>query len=199
MARQDTMTAAGAAQRLAQRLGGLGRARLAALAAVAVGVVVIVTLSLVGTDGGRPAARSARPREELQPRHAGPSGPAGLPQLGGRPARHRKLLRLLVRAVPEGDTAARQFFPRQAWQGGGHRHRRQRPDICRARVRPQTGVTYPVATEPATGSTVIAYDLPGLPATFFLDARHRIVKRVYGAVSQAELTSGAALIHERAR
>jgi hypothetical protein len=46
---------------------------------------------------------------------------------------------------------------------------------------------------------VIAYDLPGLPATFFLDARHRIVKRVYGAVSQGELTSGAALIHERAR
>src|SRR6266498_901592 len=46
----------------------------------------------------------------------------------------------------------------------------------------KTGVTYPVATEPASGSTVVAYDLPGLPATFFLDARHHIVKRVYGAV-----------------
>lgn len=63
----------------------------------------------------------------------------------------------------------------------------------------RNGVTYPVATEPASDSTVIAYDLPGLPATFFLDARHRIVKRVYGAVTQAELTSGAALMDERAK
>ena len=62
----------------------------------------------------------------------------------------------------------------------------------------KSGVTYPVATEPALDSTVIAYDLPGLPATFFLDAHHRIVKRVYGAVTQAELTSGTALINERA-
>jgi hypothetical protein len=38
-----------------------------------------------------------------------------------------------------------------------------------------------------------------LPATFFLDAQHRIVKRVYGAVTQAELTSGTALINERAK
>jgi thiol-disulfide isomerase/thioredoxin len=63
----------------------------------------------------------------------------------------------------------------------------------------RNGVTYPVATEPSSDSTVIAYDLPGLPATFFLDARHRIVKRVYGAVTQAELTSGAALMNERAK
>ena len=63
----------------------------------------------------------------------------------------------------------------------------------------KTGVTYPVATETAMGSTVIAYDLPGLPATFFLDSQHRIVKRVYGAVNQAELTSGTALISKRAK
>ena len=63
----------------------------------------------------------------------------------------------------------------------------------------KTGVTYPVATESAMGSTVVAYDLPGLPATFFLDSRHRIVKRVYGAVSPAELTAGTALINERAK
>ena len=46
---------------------------------------------------------------------------------------------------------------------------------------------------------MIAYDLPGLPATFFLDAQHLIVKRVYGAVTQAELTSGTALITARAK
>lgn len=63
----------------------------------------------------------------------------------------------------------------------------------------KTGVTYPVATESAMGSTVVNYNLPGLPATFFLDSHHRIVKRVYGAVTQAELTSGTALISERAK
>lgn len=63
----------------------------------------------------------------------------------------------------------------------------------------RSGVTYPVATEPASDTTVVAYDLPGLPATFFLDAQHRIVKRVYGAVTQAELASGTALINDRAK
>jgi len=47
--------------------------------------------------------------------------------------------------------------------------------------------------------TATAYRLPGLPATFFLNARHRIVKRVFGAVTQAELTSGATLMMQRNR
>ena len=41
--------------------------------------------------------------------------------------------------------------------------------------------------------------LPGLPATFFLNARHVIVKRVFGAVTQAELDSGATLMTQRNR
>ena len=43
----------------------------------------------------------------------------------------------------------------------------------------------------------IAYNLPGLPATFFLNARHVIVKRVYGAVTEAGLASGARLMTGR--
>ena len=62
MARQDTMTAVGAAEpptggtarRLAHRLRGLGAARLTALTAVLVGVAVIVTLSITGTGGAGP-------------------------------------------------------------------------------------------------------------------------------------------------
>ena len=53
----------------------------------------------------------------------------------------------------------------------------------------KTGVTYPVGTETAMGSTVIAYDLPGLPATFFLDSHHRIVKRVYAYGVGREVTA----------
>ena len=35
---------------------------------------------------------------------------------------------------------------------------------------------------------------PGIPETFFLDARHRIVKRVLGGVTRQELTAGVALM-----
>ena len=60
-----------------------------------------------------------------------------------------------------------------------------------------SGVTYPVAVDPLPMKTATAYGLPGLPATFFLNARHTIVKRVYGALTQAELTSGATLATKR--
>ena len=60
-----------------------------------------------------------------------------------------------------------------------------------------SGVTYPVAVDPMPMKAAIAYDLPGLPATFFLNARHVIVKRVYGPVTEAELASGARLMTGR--
>jgi len=61
----------------------------------------------------------------------------------------------------------------------------------------KSGVTYPVAVDPLPMKTATAYRLPGLPATFFLNARHVIVKRVFGAVTQAELDSGATLMTQR--
>jgi cytochrome c biogenesis protein CcmG/thiol:disulfide interchange protein DsbE len=63
----------------------------------------------------------------------------------------------------------------------------------------KSGVTYPVAVDPLPMKTATAYRLPGLPATFFLNARHVIVKRVFGAVTQAELDSGATLMTQRNR
>jgi cytochrome c biogenesis protein CcmG, thiol:disulfide interchange protein DsbE len=63
----------------------------------------------------------------------------------------------------------------------------------------KSGVTYPVAVDPMPMKTATAYGLPGLPATFFLNAQHRIVKRVFGAVTEAELTSGASLMTQRDR
>jgi cytochrome c biogenesis protein CcmG, thiol:disulfide interchange protein DsbE len=58
----------------------------------------------------------------------------------------------------------------------------------------KSGVTYPVVADPAPMTAAIAYNLPGLPATFFLNARHLIVKRVYGPVTQAELAAGTRLM-----
>jgi cytochrome c biogenesis protein CcmG, thiol:disulfide interchange protein DsbE len=197
MARQGTMTAAD--PRLAHRLRGLGAARLTALAAVLVGIVVIVTLSVTGTGTG-----GAGP-------HQAPPTPAKSFSLGalGRPA-HRITLGSLA-----GRPVIVNFFA--SWCAPCQK---ETPMLARFAKHTsvavigidvndptssalafvhKNGVTYPVATEPAMGSTVVNYNLPGLPATFFLDSRHRIVKRVYGAVTQAELTSGSALISERAK
>lgn len=58
----------------------------------------------------------------------------------------------------------------------------------------KSGVTYPVAVDPFPMKTATAYGVPGLPVTVFLNARHTIVKRVLGALTQAELTSGATLM-----
>jgi cytochrome c biogenesis protein CcmG, thiol:disulfide interchange protein DsbE len=60
------------------------------------------------------------------------------------------------------------------------------------------GVTFPVGFE-STPAVADAYGVSeiGIPETLFLDARHRIVKRVLGDVSAQMLTAGVALMNGR--
>jgi cytochrome c biogenesis protein CcmG/thiol:disulfide interchange protein DsbE len=55
------------------------------------------------------------------------------------------------------------------------------------------GVTYPVGFDP-TIAVASAYGVTALPQTFFLNAQHRIVDRIYGGVTTAELTKGMQLM-----
>jgi thiol-disulfide isomerase/thioredoxin len=55
----------------------------------------------------------------------------------------------------------------------------------------QAGVRYPVGSDPST-VTASSYGVSALPQTFFLDPARHIVKRVFGAVTQAELAAGIA-------
>ena len=55
------------------------------------------------------------------------------------------------------------------------------------------GVTYPVGSDPAA-ATAGAFGVSELPQTFFLNAQHKIVDRVYGAVTQAALAKGVTLM-----
>jgi thiol-disulfide isomerase/thioredoxin len=55
------------------------------------------------------------------------------------------------------------------------------------------GVGYPVAFDPEV-IAASAYGVAGLPQTFFLNAKHRIVDRVFGAVTQADINRGIALV-----
>ena len=54
------------------------------------------------------------------------------------------------------------------------------------------GVGYPVGFDPET-IAASAYGVAGLPQTFFLNAKHRIVDRVFGAVTLADINHGIAL------
>jgi cytochrome c biogenesis protein CcmG/thiol:disulfide interchange protein DsbE len=56
------------------------------------------------------------------------------------------------------------------------------------------GVTYPVGSDPLT-TAASAYGVDGLPQTFFLNARHQIVERVFGAVTTADLSEGVRLMN----
>ncbi|HEY2522429.1 MAG TPA: TlpA disulfide reductase family protein [Streptosporangiaceae bacterium] len=59
------------------------------------------------------------------------------------------------------------------------------------------GVTYPVASDPAA-TTAGTFGVAELPQTFFLNAQHKIVDRVYGAVTQAALAHGVKLMGQPA-
>ena len=61
----------------------------------------------------------------------------------------------------------------------------------------RAGVTYPVGFDPFPAPATTSYGVYGLPQTFFLNARHRIVKHVIGAVTLADLNQGVALMDAR--
>jgi cytochrome c biogenesis protein CcmG, thiol:disulfide interchange protein DsbE len=56
------------------------------------------------------------------------------------------------------------------------------------------GVTYPIGFDPNV-TVALAYNVDGLPQTFFLNAQHRIVDHVLGAVTKADLAKGLSLMN----
>ncbi len=56
------------------------------------------------------------------------------------------------------------------------------------------GVAYPVASDPAPMAMALSYGVAALPQTFFLNAQHRIVKRLIRAVTLTDLRRGVAIM-----
>jgi cytochrome c biogenesis protein CcmG, thiol:disulfide interchange protein DsbE len=56
------------------------------------------------------------------------------------------------------------------------------------------GVTYTLGFDPQLTVTG-PYDVDGLPQTFFLNAQHRIVEHVVGAMTRADLAQGVSLMN----
>jgi len=61
----------------------------------------------------------------------------------------------------------------------------------------QSGVTYPVGFDPFPASTTVSYGVYQLPQTFFLNARHRIVKHVFGPLTLKQLSADVAAMDGR--
>jgi cytochrome c biogenesis protein CcmG/thiol:disulfide interchange protein DsbE len=191
--------AGGAAQRLAHRLGSLGRAQQVALGAVLAGITVILVLGFTTAGRGSPQPAPPAPAKNFSLGTLGhPGQRISLSSLAGRPVIVNFFASWCAPCQKETPLLARFYRARHASVTVIGIDVNDQTSSALAFVR-KSGVTYPVATAAASNATLIAYNLPGLPATYFLDARHRIVKRVYGAVTQAELTSGTALINERAK
>ena len=55
------------------------------------------------------------------------------------------------------------------------------------------GISYPLGFDPLT-IAASKYGIDALPQTFFLNAQHRIVERIYGAVTKTELAQAVALM-----
>jgi cytochrome c biogenesis protein CcmG/thiol:disulfide interchange protein DsbE len=53
------------------------------------------------------------------------------------------------------------------------------------------GVSYPVASDPFPSPVTVSYGVLALPQTFFLNAQHKIVRHIFGALTSAELTAWA--------
>jgi thiol-disulfide isomerase/thioredoxin len=59
------------------------------------------------------------------------------------------------------------------------------------------GVSYPIAADPFPAPTTTSYGVLALPQTFFLNARHQIVRHVVGDVTARQLSSWATQLQGR--
>ena len=180
-------------RRAGRRAGRLAGRHKVITAVIAVFVAAVIAVSLIGTSsGGAPASDPAAPGFTLTALGA-PGQHISLSQYQGKPLivnfwaswcdpcqRETPLLagwykqqhgRVVIVGLDENDNTASAL------------------KFARAK-----GVTYPVGVDPALAAAN-AYGVVALPQTFFLDARHRIVDRVYGAVTQADLAKGVRLMN----
>jgi cytochrome c biogenesis protein CcmG/thiol:disulfide interchange protein DsbE len=183
--------AGGGTVRPAGVLRGLSRPRKIVIAVSTCCLVALALILAAGSGGGSSQASAGQPAAKQFTLHAlGRPGVVSLSQYAGRPvivnffaswcgpcqketpllarfyrARHG---RVAIIGIDVNDSAA-----------------------AAARFVRRAGSSYPIGTDP-TAATATGYGVVAIPQTFFLDAGHHIVKRSFGAVTQADLTAGLA-------
>ena len=176
-----------------QRLRGMSRVVKISGAAAVLLVVAIVAVSLAGNGAGAaprtpPAARNFALRELGHPGRK-----VTLAAFAGRPVIVNFFASWCTPCKLETPTLAR--FYRESGERtaiiGVDSNDETGPAL---RFVHSAGVRYPVGVDPLPAATTVSYGVLALPQTFFLNARHRIVKRIFGAVTMKELSAGVALM-----
>jgi thiol-disulfide isomerase/thioredoxin len=172
-------------------LRGLGRVRLTVIAVSTCGLVALALIVGTGSGGGSSQAASVQPVAKPFTLHAlDGRGVVALSQYAGRAVVVNFFASWCGPCKKETPLLAR-FYRAQ------HGHVAiigvdvNDSTAAAARFVRRAGASYPIGADPSAAAAT-AYGIVAVPQTFFLDADHRVVKRVFGAVTQAELTAGLA-------
>jgi thiol-disulfide isomerase/thioredoxin len=186
---------AGAARAVAGWFGGLSRGRKLILTWSASALAVVVALVAIGATSGGPARHAPLPRAPAftlaQLGHTGQH--ISLAQYAGHP--------LILNFFASWCEPCQRETPLMARFYRSHRHSviivgidvndSNSAGLAFAR---KMGVAYPVASDPAPMAMALSYGVAALPQTFFLNAQHRIVKRLVRAVTLTDLRRGIAIM-----
>ena len=194
----DDRPAAGPVPRaVAGRLRGMSRQSKIVLAGAAAALLAIAVITAVTAGSKATPPRVQPPAKAFTIGLLGHSGQhVSLAQYAGRP--------LIINFFASWCTACKRETPLLAKYYAGHHGRDliigidANDEAGPAEKFVQTaGVTYPVGVDPFPSRVTTSYGVYALPQTFFLNARHRIVKHVIGAVTVADLNQGVALMDAR--
>ncbi len=170
-------------------LRGLSRGRKTVIAVSTCCLVAFALILGIGSGGGSSQAASAQPVAKQFSLHAlGRSGLVALSQYAGRPVIVNFFASFCEPCKKETPLLARYYRARRGQVAVIGVDVNDGAAAALRFVR-SAGATYPVGADPAA-ATATGYGVVAIPQTFFLNSAHHIVKRVFGAVTQADLTAG---------
>ncbi len=178
--------------RVARRTAVLAMRHKVVTGSVAVFIAAVIAVTLATTGTAAPPAKTAAPAFTLTALGK-PGQQVSLSQYQGKP--------LIINFWASWCAPCQQETPLLAsWYKEQHGHvvllGLDENDAAASALAFATakGVGYPIGFDP-TVTVASAYGVDGLPQTFFLNAAHRIVDHVLGAVTRAELVKGLSLMN----
>ncbi len=178
------------------RVRGLSTTSKVIYSGAAVIVAAVLVIALTGLASGKPTAKTGPPplaKEFSLPELGDPGHTVSLAQYTGRPVIINFFASWCTDCKTETPLIA-SFYKRMAGKVIVLGIDAEDQQGSALKFMQASGVAYPVGFDPTNQSITDEYGVFGIPQTFFLNAQHRIVKHVSGAVTLKELTQGVALM-----